>query len=585
MKLPYGISHFPTMRRQGYVFVDHTTYVRRFEAFAPHVLFVRPRRFGKSLWLSILEHYYDVRFADGFGELFGGLDIGEAPTELRNQFMVLRLDFSAIDTGRDDIELEHAIGSEVRTSLRAFLTNHRSWIPDVDAAIARLADIENPVRAWNETIKQEVAQAEVPLYVLVDEYDNFANELIASRQEHRYEALVRGTGLLKTFFKAIKEATGAGIVARTFLTGVSPLLLDDLTSGFNIAANASLDRDFAGALGFTHGEFAELLDRGISELTSAERDALPEPSELEALMVSWYDGYRFHPEADALFNPDMVLFALRDTVRGRLPDMLLDTNLRTDLAKLEMVVRKAGDSGRLRQLVERDGEVVGQVQPRFGIERLTSPSNFHSLLFYLGLLTYQEGPAPQLRIPNYVARTLYWDELRTLLEETVSVDVEGELRESLRSMMQDGAGEAFFRLARERVLQRLSKRGDFAHLNEVTVKAVLLSYLTLSNELSIFSEWEMGRGYADIVVVPMPHAETYLSHAWMIELKYLSLSDDGPQARQKALDGGQRQLEGYLSDAHRMRYLRRFHLHPAVALFVGSDELVWRELRVRAPAD
>ncbi|MDX9721011.1 MAG: AAA family ATPase [Myxococcota bacterium] len=568
-RLPYGISHFPTIRQGQYLFVDHTEYIRRFEDLASHIVFVRPRRFGKSLWLSILEHYYDLRFAEHFDELFGGLAIADEPTPLHNQFLVLRFDFSAIHRSATEADTERSFGARVASNVASFLATHRRWLGDVDGLLARLAGLDEPLSALDLAIHAALV-AELPVMVLVDEYDTFANELIATHQEQRYAALVRGTGLLKTFFKAIKEATSIGVVARSFLTGVSPLLLDDISSGFNIAMNPSLRLSFGTALGFCQNEVAELFGQVFRR---AGPSAVPSDEELHALMVNWYNGYRFHPAAEAVFNPDMVLYFLSHLADGQLPTTLLDSNLRTDLAKLQMLVRKGAELGALLSLLEREHALPMQVQSAFGIERLSDSENFHSLLFYLGLLTYTASERPALRIPNYVARTLYWDELRRVVAAELQLDPSGALRDALAALMERGEGEAFFELARVQVLSRLSQR-DFLHFNEASLKSVLLSLLSLSQALSVFSEWEVGRGYADLVLVPMPQA-TWLRHAWMVELKYLKRKQDSAAAREQALATGRAELARYLADESRMSYLGRYQVHAAVALFVGSDELVW----------
>ncbi|MBM4321162.1 MAG: hypothetical protein FJ125_14735, partial [Deltaproteobacteria bacterium] len=378
-----------------------------------------------------------------------------------------------------------------------------------------------------------------------------------------------------------------GIVARSFVTGVNPLLLDDLTSGFNIAVNISLRPEFAGMLGFSSEETAGLLARarqsaeehgptaGLPSMPGPpDLSSLPNAAELAELATAWYDGYRFHPRAAPLFNPDMVLYLMMHLTGGELPRRLLDINLRTDLGKLELMVRKAGDFPRLWQLLETDGGLPVEPAETFGLERLAEPANFHSLLYYLGMLSFAPGPEPSLRIPNYVVRTLYWTEARRLAERELQLSALQPLRDALRRLLRDGEGEPFFRLLLDEVIRQASKR-DLIHLNETGVKATALAFLSLSDEISVFSEWETNRGYADLVLVPAP-AATWLSRAWLIELKYLKKGDAGEAARQHALEEGQGQLQRYLSDARRMAYLSRFTLHTAVALFVDAEELVWQ---------
>ena len=573
LKIPYGVSDFSSIIERGQVFVDRTAYVRRIEEAHDHLLFLRPRRFGKSLWLSIMEHYYDLRFAARFEELFGGLAIGRDPTPLRNSFLVLRLDFSGVDTSADDERLRESWAASLRLRVWTFLNEHAAWLPERPPSMADLAAAEAP----ETLLRMALAVARTSgrsVYVMIDEYDHFANKLLGTRQEKRYADLARAGGQLRTFFEALKEATTMGPVTRTFTTGVNPLLLDELTSGFNIATNLSLHVDFAGMLGFTAAEVGDLLRQARAEApASPAAEGLPGPDELADLARAWYDGYRFCPGAGPLYNPDLVLYLLSDVVQGRLPRRLLDRNLRTDLGKLDLVVRAAGDFGRLWQIVESGGSLRGDVVDAFGIASLGEPANFRSLLYYLGMLTYGPDRDPTLRVPNYVVNTLYWDQAVRLLSQELKLEgVEG-LRAVLRSMMRDGDAEPFFRLVLDQAIKAASKR-ELVHFNEASVKAALLAFLSLSDEISVYSEWETGGRYADLVVIPAPTAD-WLQRAWMIELKYLSKKAATAAARRAAMREGQEQIAGYLQDERRMRYLGRFEMRTAVALFVDGEELVW----------
>ncbi len=570
LSIPYGVSNFPSIRERGQIFIDRTGYIRALEAASDNLLFLRPRRFGKSLWLSVLEHYYDVRHAARFDALFGGLHIGRAPTPLRNTLLVFRLDFSAIVTAGDDAMLHQSLLDNVIGRAATFLWDHRDFISRADSWIAEVKAARGPVPALERALEAARTTGR-PVYLLIDEYDNFTNELIATRQEERYKHLVTGTGLLKTFFKGIKEATGLGSVARTFTTGVNPLLLDDLTSGFNIATNLSLEPEFAGMLGFTAAETHALIELAVAEAPAGS--ALPPASEVVDLARAFYDGYRFHPEAEALYNPDMALYLLGALAKGRLPSELLDQNLRTDIGKLDLVVRKAGDFASLWAVVEGGGNVAARPVTAFGVNQLAERRNFLSLLYYLGMLTFAEGAGAGLRVPNYVIRTLYWTQVQRLAAQTLSFEGVDAVQTALSDMMGAGEAEPFFRLLLDQVIRAASNR-DLIHFNEAAIKTLALAFLTLSPDIAIFSEWETGGGYADLVIVPQP-AVHWLKRAWMIELKYLKQKDDTPAARERLLAEGQAQLQTYLEDERRMRYLGRYELRTAVALFVDADELVW----------
>lgn len=573
LRIPYGVSHFPFIIERQQAFVDRTAYLRRIEETDDHLLFLRPRRFGKSLWLSIMEHYYDVRFAERFAELFGGLDIGREPTPLRSSFLVLKLDFSGLDTSRDDERLRESWASALGLRVWTFLEEHAAWLPGSLPSREELTSIKAP-ETLLRTVLAIARRAGRPVYVMIDEYDHFTNKLLGARQEERYARLARAGGMLRTFFEALKEATTNGPVARTFTTGVSPLLLDELTSGFNIATNLSLNEDFAGMLGFTEAEVANLLRQAHAQGRAARPAGhLPEPEELMDLARAWYDGYRFCPGAPPLYNPDLALYLLRHVIQGRLPRRLLDVNLRTDLGKLDLVVRSAGDFDALWRVVASDGPVAADIADTFGVTGLADPANFLSLLYYLGMLSYTSDPDPTLRVPNYVVRTLYWDRAANLLQQELKLERVDALRAALRDMMRDGDAEPFFRLVLDQAIKAASKR-ELVHFDEASVKAALLAFLSLSEEISVYSEWETGGRYADLVVIPAPSAG-WLRRAWMIELKYLSKKAATPAAREAALRQGQEQLAGYLGDERRMSYLGRFEMHTAVALFIDGEELLW----------
>jgi len=257
----------------------------------------------------------------------------------------------------------------------------------------------------------------------------------------------------------------------------------------------------------------------------------------------------------------------------RLPRELVDFNLASDVGKLDLVVRKAGDLGRLWAWIEGQDLPGSSVVDRFGVDDLTDPVNFDSLLYYLGFLSYTEDPRPRLRVPNYVVRTLCWEQLRKLLQRSLGLDHFETVRVALHALMGDGEGETFFRLVREQVLALAVPR-DLIHLSEAAIKTACLALLSLSTELMVFSEWATHRGYADLVLIPAPQS-VWMERAWMIELKYLGKSADTPVARQQALAEGRAQIARYCQDEQRLAYLSRWTLHKAVVLFVGIDEVVW----------
>ena len=330
LRLPYSISNFATLVDDGYHYVDRTHFLAQLEQLNERYLFyLRPRRFGKSLFVSLLQHYYGLEFQERFAEIFRNYEIGRNPTPLANRFFVLKFDFSRIDTRTTQSTFDGFL-TNVKYGVSDFLTTYRASFSAADDAYILDAEIPSDVlnrlfeRFKGVQVRNNLQQK---IYLLIDEYDHFANELVAFRLEDFKQSVSRN-GYVRKFFESIKTATGEGVVDRLFVTGVSPLTLDSLTSGFNIGKNLSLDLQFHGMMGFTEAEVTEIL-RGI------EVDAANLPTVL-ADMRQWYNGYLFNPRAETrLYNPDMVLyFASEYSRNGIYPDELLDVNVASDYGKV-----------------------------------------------------------------------------------------------------------------------------------------------------------------------------------------------------------------------------------------------------------
>ena len=304
-RIPYGEADFRRIRLNRWLYVDKTRFVRRLED-ERYVFFIRPRRFGKSCWLSLLESYYDRRRADEFDAVFGGTDIGRAPTEERNRYVVLRFDFSMVKSDLATLESEFEAYCDI--VLGATLQRHPDLFPD--DVIRRI--LSRPSIATKLTELFFLAgDHRIPLYVLIDEYDNFANTVLTHHGADAYRALTHGGGFYRDFFAVLKGAAGTGGLERLFVTGVSPVTMDDVTSGFNIGKNLSLEPDFNELVGFTATEVRDVVDiySGHGAFSQNPHDAL-------ALMAQWYNGYRFAEDAETeMYNTDMVLYYLDHSIR------------------------------------------------------------------------------------------------------------------------------------------------------------------------------------------------------------------------------------------------------------------------------
>ena len=551
MRLPYGKSNFAELRRGGFVFVDKTGYIPALESAEKgrhYLVFLRPRRMGKTLLVSMLEHYYDVLAAPSFDELFGGLAIASAPTPEKNRYAVLRLEMTGLPTTSGVEALRAAFHGRLHNKIRDFLARYDAALPGVTAAFEAGHSTDEPATLMYRFLLA-MHQSPHPLYLLIDEYDNFTNDLIARGDHETYRGIVHASGFVREFYKTVKEGTALGIIPRIFMTGVSPVTLDDLTSGFNITSNISLDEDFNTFAGFT----AEDVRRLLGGVLAGGGFAL-DPAAVEEDLRLYYNGYLFSRfAAERLFNPDMVLHFLKELrPPSRYPLDLLDINVRTDYGRIQRLLFTP--EGEVRQGVTAafqsvitEGWIDAEPASSFPLDRAHEEGYFLSLLYYMGLLTHQwdEGWL-RLAIPNYAIRLLYWEAIHRLLHDLHDVDVEAaHIRTAQRAMALRGDIAPFLELVFSRVLRKLSNR-DLIRLDEKTMKVVLLSYLSLSEVFFAWSEVELSFGYSDLVLVPsrtQPAAQV----GFIVELKYLRSGADAGEVTAR-LDEADAQLRRYLAD-------------------------------------
>ena len=347
--IPYGRAYFKGIRREGCLYVDKTRYLHPLEQ-ERFVFFVRPRRFGKSCWLSMLESYYDRNQADDFARVFGGLDIHRRPTPNRGRYVVVRFNFSTF--GTDPARLEREFDEYCRRHVRDAVEDHPDLFP---AAVVRRIQAASTANGQLDELFLHAGREEIPLYVLIDEYDNFANTILAGQGAEAYYAFTHGGGFYRSFFATLKAGTENGSVERLFVTGVSPVTMDDVTSGFNIGANLSLHLEFNEMLGFT--------EREVRHIVEAYRDLDVFDQDVETAldtMREWYDGYRFAETAESvIYNTDMVLHYLKHSVPNKAgPRQLIDTNVRVDYGKLRHLLQYPDVEFKGVALVFRGWELV-----------------------------------------------------------------------------------------------------------------------------------------------------------------------------------------------------------------------------------
>ncbi|MEI6285637.1 MAG: AAA family ATPase, partial [Bacillota bacterium] len=398
-RFPYGETNFELIRSSQKVFVDKTKYIAELEQQPSFQFFIRPRRFGKTLWLSVLENYYDVKKADKFAALFGDLAIGRQPTPLKNSYLILRMSFSGITTDKGKDVLISDFATSVRLPVNTFFDKYA-------AELGKTIQIKEDMTATDtiKTVWEAVIETGKKIYLIIDEYDNFANELIAGDDKELYYDLISGEGYVKAFYKAIKEGTSSSI-ERLFMTGVSPVMLDDLTSGFNITINLTLKPELNAMLGLTSEEVSEL----AAEVCPAKMN-LPK---LQDDLREYFNGYKFNAEAtEKVFNTNMVIYFLEEVrQRGKYPQYILDRNVVTDYRKTEMLARKF-DASESLQLIASGGTVFTRLVDRFDLNTIyENQENYWSLMYYLGLLTIKSAEIAkvELGVPNYAIKSLFWE--------------------------------------------------------------------------------------------------------------------------------------------------------------------------------
>ena len=567
--IPYGDADFKRIRLTGSLYVDKTRFLRRLERVRFAVL-IRPRRFGKSCWISLLEHYYDRTRGDAFDTVFGGTDVAREPTDERNRYVVLRFNFSAFN---DTLEmLERNFEEYCRLEIRHALERNPDLFPA--PALERILAPDFVAGVLNELFAY-AGDHGVALYVLIDEYDNFANTILAHHGETAYRGITHGGGFYRNFFATLKAGAerSDGGIARLFITGVSPITLDDVTSGFNIGENISLDADFNELLGFTEPEVRGLLEtyRDLGVLDQDLDEALD-------TMRDWYDGYRFAASAQrSVYNTDMVLYYLSKSIPNRPPpDYLIDMNVRVDYGKLRhllVVGRQLNGNFDLLRHVAGEERVACDIQPGFPLERLTRRENFLSLLHFFGLLSIREvaDGRPVLAIPNQTVRRLLYGFLRDAYDDVGTFAVDLFAFDQLMSAMANtGAWRPVFEFLRDAVAAQTGIRDYIA--GEKVLQGFLAAYLSVCPYFVFRSEAELGKGYADIALEPLLARYPHLRRGYLIELKYLKRSDTpNPGQLDAAAQAAAAQLRGYLADERLARQYPAVRFIGLVLVFHGWE--------------
>ena len=518
-RIPYGMMNFVAVREDNCYYVDKTRYIEKVERANKYFFFIRPRRFGKSLTMSMLRHYYDINQTDKFERLYGDTYIGKHPTLNHNKYLIIYLNFAVVNA--DLGNYRSALDAHCRTEFTVFCDRYSHLLPSnlkenllqEDGAVKQL-----------DLLYKVCNEVGLKIYLFIDEYDHFTNHILsdAARLEE-YQGETHGTGYLRTFFDTIKAGTDSSI-ERVFITGVSPVTLDDLTSGFNIGTNYSLDYDFNQMVGFTEEEVREMLT-----YYSQHYEFNHTIDELIEIMKPYYDNYCFSEDAygeTTMYNSNMVLSFLYKYIgnRCRLPKRMLEENIRVDYNKLRMLIRKdkefAHDASIIQTLVS-EGYVTGELKEGFPAEDIANNNNFLSLLYYFGMVTiggFYRGK-PKFVIPNEVVREqVYTYLLDNYHDNHLYTDMD-ELSRLEENMAYDGEFKPFFQFIADSIYTFASQRDR--QKGESFVHGYTLALTSLCCYYRPISELDNQNGYADVFLRPRCEIFKDMEHSYIIELKYL----------------------------------------------------------------
>ena len=573
--LPYGMMNFADIRLDNYYYVDKTSFIPVIEQSDRFCFFIRPRRFGKSLTLNMLQHYYDVRTRDKFDALFGDLYIGKHPTRDRNSYLVLYLNFSGISGELHNYR--QGLDAHCNTSFDYFCDIYAEYLPK------GIKEVLNEKAGAVEQLDYLYHQCELAgqqIYLFIDEYDHFTNAILSDAESiHRYTEETHKEGYLRAFFNRVKAGTYSSI-KRCFITGVSPVTMDDLTSGFNIGTNYSLTPKFNAMMGFTEDEVREMLT-----YYSTKAPFHHTVDELIELMKPWYDNYCFAQECydqPTLYNSNMVLYFVKNYIdnNGKAPRNMIESNIRIDYEKLRMLIRKdkefAHDASIIQTLVSQ-GYITGELKDGFPAANIVDSDNFVSLLYYFGMLTVSgtyKGKT-KLIIPNQVVREqLYTYLLNTYNEADLSFN-NHEKDELSSALAYDGAWQSYFDYIAD-CLKRYASQRD-KQKGESFVHGFTLAMTAQNRFYRPISEADTQSGYVDIFLSPMLEIYPDMSHSYIIELKYARYKD--PESRVEELRAEAIAQTNRYADTDRVKNaIGTTQLHKIVVVYKGMEMRVCEEV-------
>ena len=574
-RIPYGMMNFIDVREDDCYYVDKTHYIPLIENANKYFFYIRPRRFGKSLTISMLHHYYNILEADKFEKWYGDLYIGKHPTPERNSYLIIYLNFAVVNAELNSYR--QSLDAHCNTEFNFFCDVYAQYLPE---GIKEEMNKKKGAVEQLDYLYKECVKTNQQIYLFIDEYDHFTNKILSEPScLEDYKSETHGTGYLRSFFDTVKAGTYSTI-KRCFVTGVSPVTMDDLTSGFNIGTNYSLSPEFNEMTGFNEEEVRAMLDYYATTCQFHHST-----DELIEAMKPWYDNYCFSEKSyggTTMYNSNMVLYFVDNYIRngGEMPDKMVEENIRVDYNKLRMLIRKdkefAHDASTIQTLVQQ-GYVTGELKTGFPAETVAEPDNFISLLFYFGMLTISGTKRGKtlLTIPNQVVREqLYSYLLDTYNEADLRFD-NWEKGKLASAMAYRGDWKAYFDYIAE-CLHRYSSQRD-KQKGEAYVHGFTLAMTAQNRFYRPISEQENQEGYADIFMFPLLDIYKDMLHSYIIELKYAKGKDSDEkveQLRQEAIT----QANRYAASETVQKAIGTTTLHKIIVVYQGMKMVVCEEV-------
>lgn len=571
--IPYGISDFNRMRNDNFYFVDKTEYLPLIEKMPSYLFLIRPRRFGKSLFLSMMRTYYDILQQKNFDKYFGDLWIGKHPTDQRNRYQVLYFDFSKAGCSLPGSDMMSSFNEYCSIIINQFA---HEYAPFYDADFKTMVESLESAKAKLSYIEIKAKEKNHPLYLIIDEYDNFTNVILSEHGQKMFRDLTHASGFYREYFKQFK-----GMFDRIFMMGVSPVTLDDLSSGYNIDWNISTDPRFNAMMGFdeseVHSMFRYYHQNGM--LTGDIEAMIAE-------MKPWYNNYCFAPKSlneNRVFNCDMVLYYLNFQIQRRCaPDEMVDKNILTNYSKFKMLTRiensnslKDNRINIIEEIIVK-GKISTNLHTTFPAERITSDENFCSLLYFWGLLSIYGTSYNSIImcIPNLCVREQYLGFLRDYYQQTFPVNL-SYLQDLIDNLAFDGLWKPFFEAVARAYHENSSVRD--AMEGERNLQGFLKAYLALSSYYLVEPELEMNYGYCDFFLLPNKQRYPDIKHSYILELKYATRNATDKELEAQA-EEGRSQLYQYSEDKKVQELAERTTLHRLLLQFRGWDMVKCEEV-------